>query len=724
MSNRTSKLSKNNINRFSDLLRCGYHLMQIHPEKKTPARKGWRDAAPLTAAEAAEMKRCGVRLRDVDLVVDIDPRNGGSIDALEKACGPIATVFPMVDTPHGFHFYMTKPPGAVRHTLRELPGIEFKTLGRFVVAPGSVGYEWDIFGTMPPPACPESVLNLIQKPAIAPADGQPGEWTCDELAETLDELDVTEFRDHDYWFSFMGACHEATGGMGIEEFIRWSTADPEYANDEGKIRSRWSTLTVGKTGNAGIGTLRKVLEEHGIEVPRSVVNREVTEFTEVADIGEDAELPKTQLELLSERFKHVNDKGIPQVYEYAYDEELGCNYWRIYKRQNFLETCRSVLRLPLVQFGKTAKGDPKYMPTGQFFLDHYAKTKIFDDVVFIPGGASDKVLNLWQGFAFEPSEHGSWKYMQEMTREILCDNDEESYEYVMNWMACAVQMPQEPGGTALVFKGPKGHGKGSLANAFVELFGKHGMHISSHEQFVGRFNAHLWDKVALFAHEAFWAGDKKAEGVLKGLITEREITYEAKFQSARKGKNRIHIIMASNDDWVVPAGMDRERRYAVFNVPDSPRDDKYWGRLHNEMKNGGYAKMLWDLQRRDISAFNPQRDIPKTQALVEQKIRTMDTKMAWLYEAAENEWLSFGEDHGDRTYLADSVYRSFIDYCDAQKVRNQRMSKIAFGMWLIPKWADKRHVTVTCDGDAFRKWAYKMPDPAETTRRIDEKLGR
>ena len=37
---------------------------------------------------------------------------------------------------------------------------------------------------------------------------------------------------------------------------------------------------------------------------------------------------------------------------------------------------------------------------------------------------------------------------------------------------------------------------------------------------VGNFNAHLRDKLLVFADEAFWAGDKRAEDQLKAMVTE------------------------------------------------------------------------------------------------------------------------------------------------------------------------------------------------------------
>ncbi len=52
-----------------------------------------------------------------------------------------------------------------------------------------------------------------------------------------------------------------------------------------------------------------------------------------------------------------------------------------------------------------------------------------------------------------------------------------------------------------------------------------------------------------------------------GAITEPYITVERKGIDPKQVINRLHIIMATNEDWVVPAEYD-SRRYAVFEVSD------------------------------------------------------------------------------------------------------------------------------------------------------------
>ena len=83
--------------------------------------------------------------------------------------------------------------------------------------------------------------------------------------------------------------------------------------------------------------------------------------------------------------------------------------------------------------------------------------------------------------------------------------------------------------------------------------GKHGIQVFNPKHVVGNFNGHLRDVLLLFADEAFFAGDRAADGVLKGLITEPSLMIERKGVDAVRAPNLLRVIMATNSDWAVPA---------------------------------------------------------------------------------------------------------------------------------------------------------------------------
>ena len=197
----------------------------------------------------------------------------------------------------------------------------------------------------------------------------------------------------------------------------------------------------------------------------------------------------------------------------------------------------------------------------------------YERIALIPKGAVPAdTYNLWRGFGVEPKA-GDWPLIRQHLLEVVCSGNESDCRWLIGWMARAVQYPELHAEVAVVLRGLKGTGKGTLGQILHRLFRHHAMHISNPPHFTGRFNGHLVDVLFLFVDEAFWAGDKAGEGTLKALVTEPTIPIEPKFVNLFQTTNRLKILMASNADWVVPATAD-ERRYFVLDVSDCRRGDR------------------------------------------------------------------------------------------------------------------------------------------------------
>lgn len=223
------------------------------PQGKIPRDKNWttKDYSnfdPVSHIEAGY--NVGIRLSRKDIVIDIDERNGGSLENL-IALFPELQNCPIVETGSGWHIYLRKMAKVkVKGKFTGLPGIEIKTFGQQIVAAGSVHpngkiYKWveGKWDLRKSPKAPAALLKLIERPALQLKPENPaGKHTPEQLAHMLDGLNPLEFRDHDAWFRLMMSCHHATGGHGAEEFIAWSTADPKYADHGEDIRRRWESL--------------------------------------------------------------------------------------------------------------------------------------------------------------------------------------------------------------------------------------------------------------------------------------------------------------------------------------------------------------------------------------------------------------------------------------------------------------------------------------------------
>jgi Family of unknown function (DUF5906) len=297
-------------------------------------------------------------------------------------------------------------------------------------------------------------------------------------------------------------------------------------------------------------------------------------------------------------------------------------------------------------------GNEKRRPLGVAWLEHPGRRQ-FEGVDLVPSAPEELpkgILNLWR----EPgvkAKQGKWELMHHHISRVLADGDPKAAEYILCWAAWALQHPGELAEVALVLRGGKGTGKGVFANAVAKCFGEHGVHIFQQSHLTGKFNGHLRSCLLLFADEAFWAGDKKSESVLKGLITESTLVIEQKGIDPIQWPNRVKVIMAANAKWVVPAS-DDERRFAVFDVSNryaqgaAPNEERevYFNALYDEVENGGVEAMLYDLLHRDLGKWHP-RQVYQTEGLRRQKERSLSPLNQWFVELLQQgklPWYSNG----------------------------------------------------------------------------------
>lgn len=279
--------------------------------------------------------------------------------------------------------------------------------------------------------------------------------------------------------------------------------------------------------------------------------------------------------------------------------------------------------------------DIKTVTVSKRWLMH-PKRRTYDGIEFYPD-PEDKpntpnYLNLWRGFSVKPErrEGAGWSILKDHMLTNLCGGDEKLFTWLFGWFAHMFQRPRERIGTALVFRGKMGTGKTVVGDVMGSLIEAHYFLVDEPRYITGQFNAHMASCLLLQAEEAVWAGDKAAEGRLKSLITSKIQMIEAKGIDPIRIANYVRLVMTSNEGWVVPAGMD-ERRFAVLDVGAHAKGNYgYFAEMYQQLDNGGREALLADLLAFDLSRVE-LREIPKTEALLEQKIRSLGHVEQWWF---------------------------------------------------------------------------------------------
>jgi hypothetical protein len=325
----------------------------------------------------------------------------------------------------------------------------------------------------------------------------------------------------------------------------------------------------------------------------------------------------------------------------------------------------------------------------------HPKRRQYRTVVFAPPPlvADPRDFNIWTGFDVAPDadphpETRCSRYLA-LVRDVICGGEperrDEFFEYLLDLLALTVQRPGEPSGVAVVVKGEKGTGKGTFVRHFGSLFGPHFVHVAKAEHVTGKFNVSLSGSVVVFADEAFWAGDKQGEAALKVLITEPTLRIERKGIDPVTEPNVVHLFMAANEEWAIPARFN-ERRFFVLKVSNAfMQDPNYFDAISEEMKNGGREALLAFLLARTITAERRKslRSAPKTEELAKQVGFTMENEIKWWKEKLEDGVLNAVDGWPDDVDVK-ALHDDYLGWCDKMKINRRVLSNTLVRDTLAP----------------------------------------
>lgn len=369
-----------------------------------------------------------------------------------------------------------------------------------------------------------------------------------------------------------------------------------------------------------------------------------------------------------------------------------------------------------VKVGETKDGTPILAPLGKWWLQQEHRRQ-YKKIVFFPGQeVPSNHYNLWRGFGCDARPGDKHLEFMSHIRANLCGDNDALNEYVVKWMARMVQHPSKPGEVAIVVRGKKGTGKGFFGRTLRRLFGQHGLHISNAKHLIGNFNGHLKDCVFLFADEAFFANDKLSEGVLNALITEEMITVEAKGIDAEFSTNFLHIVIASNYDFVVPSSVG-ERRFVVLEASDLKMQDlHYFAKLQGDLDDGGYENLLYFLLNVDLQNFDHRR-VVRTMALREQAISSLTALQRWLLVLLDEGRLPNNQDGRPNVATQSSLPNQvgMLEDANAREPANLRHSYKAIGDLLRKLGCVRSHL-----GEC-RGWIF--PSLPEARQKFEELFG-
>ena len=746
---------------------------------KSPKDPKWTKLNYSGFDAAAHMKvggNVGVRLGKDQLVIDVDPRNFPLIDPNDPE-GPRETLLtpgnPLerlycdakLDRSRmvvvrsgsgGLHIYLRKPADvAIKDSLPEYPGIEFKSFGRQVVSAGSVHpdtglhYEWELTEDLELPslanveAAPSELMALIARPVSKSSGGsKAGKYDQHEVGEMLDYLNPEDYRDHDKWLAIMQSCHHASAGDAREEFVEWSTRDPEYADQAAIIGQRWDSLHADDPTRELVTykTLLKAVNEAGGRVPGG------------ADFSEEAGAPSAEEDrkaIESTQGPQEKKRIAAEKKQREENKELLANWVFIADSMQFIR--RSDLkRFKIEQFNSMFGEHAKSIVQGNMNLStHIFKEvtpcKKFESLSYSPGknpelrpDGEGSTFNLWRSPGIEPraptpeeckmfEEHFAYLYPDPVDRGYLKD--------VCHFLVC------HPGlklNFATVIYGESGGtGKTWVTDMVALCLGERNVSRPNNEEIAGRFNAWQDAKQLAIIEEIYFAEKRKeCMNKLKTVITALFIRIEDKGLPVYSIPNEMNLLASTNEANALPMVED-DRRWLVLMSPAKRMEEeegkRYFGRLFGwrdkDPKDAAAAFMGWLMDHKP--GLNPKAPAPLTLGKKVMAEMSMTDVEAQLKEAIESEAFPFKHDlflFDDALASVRSNYKSNATVAAAlQKfgcVKHGRSKNVQKGLDSVPPitlWSVRNHDAWEKAGPAGRARAYIEDMLGQTIQDFNER---
>lgn len=608
----------------------GFHVFPLAVGSKVPLKnsRGHLDAtddlAQVRTWFTGGNANVGIRCDFVDdrpiFALDVDgPEGFASLEALESQHGPLPPTLTSI-TRRGRHLIFFGPESIRSSASKLAPGLDVRASDGYIVGPGSVvdGYRYHFRDPAARVAEAPDWLFSLAREAGGPVDRAP----IDRTPLPGVDLERAKRRAIDFLKAAPPAI-EGEGGdsatfkmfarlkdFGVPEIEALFLADEHW---NGRCSPPWRLEDLAaKASNA----FRYGREPLGVSAPEAIFETAKTEDGRPSPLEalnqEYAFVPLGRGVVLHE---HLDAKG-----RYRADPLALEAFHQIHANR------------------RLQAGDTKPRPVSKLWMEWQGRRQ-YEGIVFAPGqDPGPRWFNLWRGFTVEPApkaSHPALDAFLEHARLNVCCGDETLFRWLMGYFAHMVQRPSEKPLVALVFKGRKGTGKNALVERVGALLGRHFLVADDDRYLLSNFNAHLESCLCLVLDEATWAGDKKAEGRLKGIITGSEHLIERKGLEPYRVDNLTRVAILGNEEWLVPATLD-ERRFAVFTMGEGRMQDrKFFESMRVGMEQGGYAHLLRFLLDFDLSTVDVN-DAPKTRGLAEQKLATLRGPTRWLIDALDD----------------------------------------------------------------------------------------
>ena len=284
----------------------------------------------------------------------------------------------------------------------------------------------------------------------------------------------------------------------------------------------------------------------------------------------------------------------------------------------------------------------------------YARLEWFPWTLKKPKGGST-ALNQFLGFnhlyvpnfKVDQNKINPWLFHLE---NVICNEDQTVFEYLVNWLAHVVQNPHQKTGVNIVVKSMlEGAGKDTFLDFFTEhvLGSEFAQSFNKIDELSKKFNKNAEKSLITLLSEVGGNGAAyKNHNTLKDITTRQYQNIEKKGIDGYRARDYNNYWMFSNDDWIVKINETDRRHLCISANTVYVGDEDYFNNLYNQANLSNGEHFFQYLCQRDISNFS-LRKIPQTEWSRSMKYKNFDPKfkvIKHLYQTSEEECIKIHSD--------------------------------------------------------------------------------
>ena len=596
--------------------------------KKPLKGSRWNTRFPNDAKIYRHDGNLGWCLGKSDLIVDVDPRNGGQT-GYKNLMGDISCkLTPVVNTPGGgFHIYLKIPEKfqdlKFRKSIeKKYPGVDFLTKGAYVVICDSKTnqgmYKWvdEDFGEFEQRQAPEELINIISN---GKNDCDDDSWAFSGESNTSEEevlemlSNIEPSMPYDEWVKVGMALFDWDTVRGIELWEEWSKGTKNYT--EHGVEDAKKGFKIG--GGITLATIHYMVKDAVYDKEDELVLKLIKKIKKSSEKEIEFKIyPKV-------RKLHLNDfnkEKVVKAIQDRYKESSGVRVQIAKIRQNIVpdivtgefieggkqpEWCKNWVYVNVFSAFVNLKNynifksesfnilNGKYVPSfggskqkATSYVSDFGFVEIVNSAIYLPSEKEmicnidgSRVLNMFDGGSV-PKESKSYTErgltaIDAIKKHIkfVCVSDENS-EIIIQWLAHQIQFPGKLVLWAPLIQSIDGVGKSFFGEMLRCCMGDKNIGVVSPSQLTSEFNGWATNVVVNVLEELRIKGHNRYEAInaIKNLITDRVVQINDKRVKAYQTYNTTNYICFTNHKDSLPLDDNDRRWFIIFNDISNPKE--------------------------------------------------------------------------------------------------------------------------------------------------------